>query len=383
MKSDVMNDLLQVQPMPNLAAALRQQKDRILARWNHMVRELLPDADHLTMEEVRDSIPIILDQMATALAADEPTPTDRLLELTKLHGADRFRESFSMHELIAEYRILRRVIAEEIDGVLGKLTAKEWMGLDIAVDIALQQAVVTYLEHLEAKVKAATAAESEFWTFLAHDLRGSLNAILMTGQWLETSLSAYPELTEQKEELRRCRESIVETIASMEQLLQSQRFRRREIKAKLESVPLEPLVHEIVAYFHRAAQAKGLVIEASVPKGVVVSTDRGFLRLILQNLLGNAIKYSDHGIIRLDVNERDGEKGWVLRVSDKGKGILPELLPALFDPFTRGRAQVTDGQSGVGLGLFIASQAAKSIGATITVESKVNVGSTFSIMFPF
>ena len=85
----------------------------------------MPDADALTSKEVRNSIPRILDQMATALAASEPTPLEKLMEITKLHGTERFHESYNVRELIAEYRILRRIVAEEVDIVFeGAISAQ-------------------------------------------------------------------------------------------------------------------------------------------------------------------------------------------------------------------------------------------------------------------
>ena len=118
------------------------------------------------------------------------------------------------------------------------------------------------------------------------------------------------------------------------------------------------------------------MVEIDIPDAAIVGTDAGLLKLIMQNLLGNAIKYSDQGTIRITAKAQDPAAFWLLEISDQGNGIPADVLPTLFDAFTRGRA---DGQPGVGLGLFIAAQAAKTIGARITVESKLNEGSTFGV----
>ena len=105
------------------------------------------------------------------------------------------------------------------------------------------------------------------------------------------------------------------------------------------------------------------------------------MTLVLQNLLGNAVKYSSTGTIRIMARDRvEGKNsGWILSISDEGPGIASENLSNLFDAFKRGE---THGKPGVGLGLTIAAQAARLLGGELTVESKLNVGSTFRLMLP-
>jgi len=79
-------DLLRNQAFPELAAALRSRSATILERWQAAVRELLPTAEELTLAQLRNSIPLVIDQIIEALEADEPDPTDRLLEISKPHG---------------------------------------------------------------------------------------------------------------------------------------------------------------------------------------------------------------------------------------------------------------------------------------------------------
>jgi len=106
-------------------------------------------------------------------------------------------------------------------------------------------------------------------------------------------------------------------------------------------------------------------------------SDRELLTLVLQNLLGNAVKYSRSGTVRVVAKEH--ELGWKVAVSDQGPGIPPERRDALFQAFSRGE---THGEPGVGLGLTIASQAARLLGSDLAVESTVGVGTTFSFTVP-
>jgi signal transduction histidine kinase len=99
--------------------------------------------------------------------------------------------------------------------------------------------------------------------------------------------------------------------------------------------------------------------------------------LVLQNLLGNAVKFSSKGTVR--VTSVEDPVGWKISVSDEGPGIAPDRLAAIFKAFTRGE---TYGQPGVGLGLTIASHAARILGSQLTVDSKLGHGSTFSFVIP-
>jgi signal transduction histidine kinase len=107
---------------------------------------------------------------------------------------------------------------------------------------------------------------------------------------------------------------------------------------------------------------------------LVIQSDEEWVRIVLQNLLGNAIKYSTKGTVRI---ETDGCA--TIAVSDEGPGIAPEALDRIFAEFTRGD---THGQDGVGLGLAIASQAAKLLGGQLTVQSAIGRGTIFCLAFP-
>jgi signal transduction histidine kinase len=149
------------------------------------------------------------------------------------------------------------------------------------------------------------------------------------------------------------------------------------VALKLGPVRLRPLVAEVLAQESRRAVEKGLVLENAVPDHVAAHSDRELLTLVLQNLLGNAVKYSRSGTVRVSATEH--ELGWKVAVSDQGPGIPPERRDALFQAFSRGE---THGEPGVGLGLTIASQAARLLGSDLSVESTVGVGTTFTFTAP-
>jgi signal transduction histidine kinase len=132
-------------------------------------------------------------------------------------------------------------------------------------------------------------------------------------------------------------------------------------------------------------------VAVEVPAGAVVHSDRELVTLVLQNLVGNAVKYAARGTVRIAAephgdadataggNTGGNAGGWTLAVSDEGPGIAAEQLGVIFDAFRRGDVH---GQGGVGLGLTIAARAAKLLDAVLTVESLPGAGSTFRLALP-
>ena len=130
------------------------------------------------------------------------------------------------------------------------------------------------------------------------------------------------------------------------------------------------------------AREKGLAMEyAAPPDPVYVRADRIKLSRVVGNLLGNAIKFTERGTVRLE-GRRDGD-GWaVVRVSDTGIGIAPEHLRNIFDEFFQLRNPERDRNKGTGLGLTICKRLVDAMGGTLSVESKPGTGSTFTVTLP-
>jgi signal transduction histidine kinase len=115
-----------------------------------------------------------------------------------------------------------------------------------------------------------------------------------------------------------------------------------------------------------------------VVTGVVVSSDRNLITLVLQNLIGNAVKYGGRGTVRVESSFEPGPKGnkCVLSVSDQGPGISPDDALQIFEAFRRGECH---GCLGTGLGLAIACRAAQLLGSDLSLSSQVGAGSTFRL----
>jgi signal transduction histidine kinase len=236
---------------------------------------------------------------------------------------------------------------------------------------------MTFVAHLAEKLKSASETESKYLTYLSHDLRNKLNSVTLTLEWLSQRLAESPDYREEAGDLASLRTSVVETIEGMDRLLQAERLRKQAVELKLGPVNLHHLAGDLVAQALRQAAGKGLRLENAVPADAAAYSDRELITLVLENLLGNAIKFSARGTVRVEA--ANDPLGWRVSVSDQGPGIAPERVGALFDAFSRGE---THGQQGLGLGLTIASHAARLLGSDLQVDSTVGRGSTFSFTLP-
>jgi adenylate cyclase len=151
---------------------------------------------------------------------------------------------------------------------------------------------------------------------------------------------------------------------------------------ELEPVVLQDVVHSSVLHFHPAAEERDLKLEFSVRRSVpTVQGTHEFLRRVVDNLLSNAIKFTPSGgqvLVRLLTKADDV----VLQVSDTGIGIAPEQHERIFDRFYQVDGSRTRHYEGMGLGLALAKEIVEACDGTVSVESELGRGSTFTVRLP-
>jgi signal transduction histidine kinase len=369
-------ELLKGRAYPELARVLRAVIERAVQRWQDVVREALPSANPLTFEQIRDDLPLVLEQVARALESDEPFATRKLEELAPVHGETRFHQQFKLDELMTEHCILRPILIDDVTAQLGRaMTVGEVAALMTALDLVTRQTALEYVAQQTKQLQAANEAQSKYLSFLSHDLRGGLNGVCLMIEVLRRELMGEERFKESVDDLDMMRRSIFETIGTMDRFLHAERFRKGKVQVRPSRVNLKHLLADVQAHFSYLAKDKSVELTTEAPPDSMVHSDKDLLLMILQNLASNAIKYGARAPVRLSA--APGSDGaWLLSVTDRGPGIAPEKLADLFGTFTRGETQ---GQPGVGLGLSIARQAADLLGARLWAESGPGRGTTFHL----
>lgn len=217
-------------------------------------------------------------------------------------------------------------------------------------------------------------------SFLSHDLNNNLGAVTLHLAVLRRRLEGRPDLADAVATLDLTRESIEQTVRGMRRLLDYGRLRATGAKRRTGLGRVDPraVAVRLTEHHRPQAEAKGIEVVVDIPQGSAIEADEDLLALVLQNLMGNAVKYSDaggHVVVALTEARHSPGDGWALSVSDTGRGISPGHLADIFTAFRRGDA--SGAEEGVGLGLAIAAEAARLMDAELSVASAVCVGSTF------
>ncbi|MGH7214817.1 MAG: sensor histidine kinase [Tepidisphaeraceae bacterium] len=363
---------------PELAWAVRACAQGVLERWEEAVRTELPAADDLTLAQLRDDLPHVLERLAKALESVEAQRVEDMGAVSSAHGAVRFHQSYNLGELFVEYDLLRRVLITDVTNHLARPVAvDEIVALNMGLDLSQRRSVLAFVAHQNRELRNQSEAMSKYLSFLSHDLRGSLNGVLLMAEALRRQLGARQEFAEQMADLDAMRRAILDTVATMERFLHAERFRKGKVQVRPAPVSLQTLVGAAAAHYAYQAKDKGVELAVEMVGGDrTLTSDKSLLNLILQNLLANAIKFSPRGQRVVVRGACAGATASPCRISvvDHGPGIDPDKLSTLFAPFTRGE---THEQPGVGLGLSIARQAADLLGVRLWAESSVGHGSAF------
>jgi heavy metal sensor kinase len=300
---------------------------------------------------------------------------------------DRMR-TFSFEALIVLFfasLVVGWVVAGRVLAPIGRITgvAREIQATDLSRRIRLQgpndelKQLADTFDAMLARIDAAFAAQQQFLADASHELRNPL-AIIRTNADV-----ALTDKDPQVEELRQAVVVVKRASDRMARLVDDllALARRESPTFANEQVDLGRAVTEASEEFLAPAEARGIVLDRAVAPGVIVMGDGDALKRAVANLLENAVRLAPTGSrIRLTVGSERG-LAWIA-VSDEGPGIAAEHQPRVFDRFWRADKGRSRADGGTGLGLSIVRQIAQSHGGDVQLQSKLGVGSTFTIWLP-
>ena len=295
---------------------------------------------------------------------------------------------------IAEGRIEQARLPEPGSDEIGRTVAAFQSMLDQirSRDCTVEQAMQMMNQLVEertaeaCRAAAASEAKTRFLTVMSHEIRTPLNGILgMSDLLMDAQAQASSPLdAEQREHLQLLRESAQALDLVISDVLDYSRIESADLR--FDSAPLSPrqLLEQVVEMRRPAARARGLAlslsIDASVPSWLLGDAAR--LAQIVDNLLGNAIKFTEQGGIAVGLSSQPQAEGvheLHLSVEDSGVGIAPAQQQRIFEAFSQAADPATRRHGGTGLGLAICARLARLMGGSIAVDSEPGRGSIFHV----
>jgi len=238
------------------------------------------------------------------------------------------------------------------------------------------------IEQKTKQLEISSKYKSEFLANMSHELRTPLNSLLILSKDLSENRNKNLD-EDQVESAEIIYKSGHDLLILINEVLDLSKIEAGKMSVNIERVSLRNITDELLRNFKHQAEQKGLKLTSKLNKELPESirTDSQRLNQILKNLLSNAIKFTEKGSVNISV-DRYTESTVIISVTDTGIGIPEDKQMAVFEAFQQADGGTSRKYGGTGLGLSISRELAKLLGAEIKLSSKLNEGSTFSIIIP-
>ena len=247
------------------------------------------------------------------------------------------------------------------------------------------QELNTKLQIAVEKAESANRAKSTFLFNMSHDIRTPMNAIIGYADLASRHLDDPAKLEKYMENIQVCGQNL---LVLLNNVLDLARIENDKTEIEYSVSDVEKDFRNCIAMFQNQADSKGQTLTVTTHLLYpYVYADIPHMTEICTNLVSNAVKYTGAcGMIHCDITQKPGKKeGWcdmVITVDDNGIGMSQEFLEHIFEPFERERTSTVSKVEGSGIGMGIVKKLVGLMGGTVEVESKIGVGSTFTVTIP-
>lgn len=271
---------------------------------------------------------------------------------------------------ITERKAAERALIEARDNLEHRVTER-------TIDL---QREIEERKKAEERALEANRAKSVFLANMSHELRTPLNAIIGFSELLQEDI----EDPQAQRDLNKIHASARMLLFVISDILDISKIEAGKMEVYLEDVEVAAVLDEVVATTEGLVTHKNNALRCDYGDVGMIHTDQAKLRQVLLNLVSNASKFTEGGVIQLSATRivDDNNPFVEVSVADSGIGIAPERLAKLFEPFTQADSSTTRKYGGTGLGLAICREFCNMVGATIRATSTPGVGSTFTVRLP-
>ena len=233
-------------------------------------------------------------------------------------------------------------------------------------------------QHYSVELERANKMKTEFLSIMSHELRTPLSVVMGYAGMVKDRLLGEIN-SEQEKALETVIRRAIDLLTMINSILYATSLEAQAMKAESREVSLSDFLIDLRSTYE-VPSSKGLILIWDYPSELlVVKTDSGKLRHILQNLINNAIKFTDSGSVKISARYFRETKTVEFKVADSGIGIPKEKLPTIFEMFRQVDSSETRLYGGVGLGLYIVKRFTELLGGKVEVESELGKGSTFTV----
>jgi len=419
-----------------LAAYLADRRKAILKAWRAAVDAdpSLATAGSLPRTQFHDHIPDVLDafqrRLRAAPAPESAAAKEARNENAAAHGVQRWQQGYHLREVTREWGHLHLCLVDELEGylrtreLLPEAVAITRRALASLISDGVSESTARYfdlqeveadgqlrdLEQLLTRMQALERERAELWREAAHDLRGNLGTVANATAGL--ALDGVPEPMRARF-LRLLQHSVAAQRAMLDDLTSLARLQAGREQRDVQPFDAAALLQELCASLQALADERGLTLKVSGPPAMPVHGDAVKTRRIAQNLVHNALKYTQRGGVTVswgDSRANDDER-WMLVVQDTGPGLRQGGAPlaAAIEEATEeslqledcapAKAEMTSGgetpaggrpaerravqrERGEGVGLSIVKRLCELLDAGLEVESEPGLGTTLRVLFP-
>ena len=300
--------------------------------------------------------------------------------LRKVTLSEFLRDNFFMVLLVSSIAVA--VILLTILKLLRKARKAEAAARKAANDT---QELNEKLQIAAENAESANRAKSTFLFNMSHDIRTPMNAIIGYADLASRHSDDPAKLKKYMENIQVCGQNL---LMLLNNVLDLARIENDKTEMEYSVSDVEKDFRNCIAMFRNQADSKGQTLTVTTQlQHPYIYADIPHLTEVCTNLVGNAVKYTGAGgTIRCDVTQKPGEKeGWcdtVVTVADNGIGMSQEFQKHIFEPFERERTSTVSKVEGSGIGMGIVKKLVELMGGTVEVESKIGVGSTFTVTIP-